>query len=161
MKPSKCAACRPHDPFNSEFVVDTGLVVLGSPAVDGGEMPLGAPMWDESNLANDSTTGRADKACKLAKGITGMARATVDKCRVQAATVLLQRVVCPSQARANKHDAVFQSLVAIARRELEPEQQCRCMKPTLAVLLRKKSTISIGRETKHTFYKRKSHFFVC
>ena len=52
-----------------------------------------------------------------------MARATVDKCRVQAATVLLQRVVCPSRARANKHDVVFQSLVAIARRELEPEQQ--------------------------------------
>ena len=60
MNPSKCAACRPHDPFNSEFVVDTGLVVLGSPAVDGGEMPLGAPMWDESNLANDPTTGSGD-----------------------------------------------------------------------------------------------------
>ena len=35
-------------------------------------------MLDESNLANP-TTSRADKACKLAKGITDMARATVEK----------------------------------------------------------------------------------
>ena len=142
MKPSKCTAWRPHDPGNSEPVipgikVDTGLIVLGSPAVDGSEMPLGAPKLDESNLANDPTTVRADKACKLAKSITDMAHAMVDKCGAHAATVLLQRVVCPSldydlRARADKHvatqqrrvhDAVFQSLAAITRRELGPEQQ--------------------------------------
>ena len=58
MEPSKYIAWRPHDPANSEPVipsveVDTGLIVLWSPAVDGSEMPLGAPMLDESNLAND------------------------------------------------------------------------------------------------------------
>ena len=100
MKPSKCTAWRPHDPGNSEPVipgikVDTGLIVL---AVDGSEMPLGVPMQDESNLANDPTTARADKACKLAKGITDMARAMVDKCGAHAATVLLQRV-CLSLSR--------------------------------------------------------------
>ena len=129
-------------PWNSEPVipgikVDSGLIVLGSPAVDGSEMPLGAPKLDESNLANDPTTVRANKACKLATGITDMAHAMVDKCGAHAATVLLQRVVCPSldydlRARADKHvatqqrrvhDAVFQSLAAITRRELGPEQQ--------------------------------------
>ena len=148
MKPSKCTSWRPHDPVNNEPViqdikVDTGLVVLGSAAVDGSEMPLGVPMLDESNLANDPTTARADKACKLAKGITDMARAIVDKCGAHAATVLLQRVVCPSldydlRARGDKHvatqqrrvhDAVFQSLAAIARRELGPEQQSQIALP--------------------------------
>ena len=43
MKPSKCTAWRPHDLAHSEPVipgmkVDTGLIVLGSPAVDGSEM---------------------------------------------------------------------------------------------------------------------------
>ena len=66
-----------------------------------------------------------------------MARAIVDKCGVHAATILLQRLVHPFldydlQARAGKHvateqvrvhDAVFQSLAAIARRELGPKQQ--------------------------------------
>ena len=148
MKPSKCTAWRSHDPGNREPVipgikVDTGLIVLGSPAVDGSEMPLGVSMLDESNLANDPATTRADKACKLAKGITDMARAMVDKSGAHAATVLLQRVVCPSldydlRARADKnvatqqrrvHDAVFQSLAAIARRELEPEQQSQIALP--------------------------------
>ena len=90
MKPSKCTAWRPHDPGNSEPVipgikVDTGLIVLGSRAVESSEMPLGAPMLDESNLANDPTTVRADKACKLAKSITDMAHAMVDKCGTHAA----------------------------------------------------------------------------
>ena len=85
------------DPANSERVipgikVDTGLIEL---AVDGSEMPLRAPMSDESNLANDPTTERADKACKLAKDISDMAHAMVDKCGAHA-TVLLQRVVHPS-----------------------------------------------------------------
>ena len=65
MKPSKCTAWRPHDPAHSEPVipgikVDTGLIVLGSPAVDGSEMPLGVLMLGGSNLASDPTTGRAD-----------------------------------------------------------------------------------------------------
>ena len=61
-----------------------------------------------------------------------MARAVVDKCGAHASTLLLQRVVCPSldhdlRARADKHvptqqkrvhDAVCQSLAAIALREL-------------------------------------------
>ena len=90
-------------------------------------------MLGGSNLANDPTTGRADKACKLAKGITDMARAVVDKCGAHAATLLLQRVVCPSldhdlRARADKHvptqqkrvhDAMFQSLAVI---QLGPQQ---------------------------------------
>ena len=58
MEPRKYIAWRPHDPANSEPVipsveVETGLIVLGSTAVDGSEMPLGAPMLDESNFAND------------------------------------------------------------------------------------------------------------
>ena len=100
-------------------------------------------MLDESNLTSDPTTRRADKACKLAKGITVMARAMVDKCGAHAATVLLQRVVCPSldcdpRGRADKHvatqemrvhDTVFQSLAAVAQRELGPEQQSQITLP--------------------------------
>ena len=72
-----------------------------------------------------------------------MARAMVDKCGAHAATVLLQHVVCPSldydlRARADKHvatqrrrvhDAVCQSLAAIAGRELGPEQQSQIAPP--------------------------------
>ena len=65
-----------------------------------------------------------------------MARAVVDKCGAHASTLLLQRVVCPSldfdlRARADKHvptqqkrvhDAMFQSLAVIPRREPGPQQ---------------------------------------
>ena len=66
-----------------------------------------------------------------------MARAVVDKCGAPTATLLLQRVVCPSldhdlRARADKHkptqqkrvhDAMIQSLAVIPRRELGPQQR--------------------------------------
>ena len=98
----------------------------------------GAPIMDESNLTTPRQEVRT-KPAKLDKGITDMARALVDKCGAHASTVLLQRVVCPSldcdlRARADKHlatqqrrvhDAVFQGVAAIARRELGPEQQSR------------------------------------
>ena len=67
MKPSKCTITWiPHyhasisEPVIPGIKVDTGLIVLGSPAVDGSEMHLGVPLLDESTLANDPTTGRAD-----------------------------------------------------------------------------------------------------
>ena len=57
-------------------------------------------MLDESNLETTPTSGRTNKACRLAKGNTDMARAVVDKCgahaAAHAATVLVQRVFCPS-----------------------------------------------------------------
>ena len=101
MKPSKCTTWRPHDPANSEPAIPRIKV----------------------DTANDPTTGRADKACKLARGVTDMARTMVDKCGAHPATFLLQRVVCPSldndvRARDDKHVATQQK--SPRRRVSEP-----------------------------------------
>ena len=100
MKPSKVCGVETTRPTNSDPVitsirVDTGLVVLRSPAVDGSETPLGAPALDATKPESGPTTERADKDCKLATEITDMARAVVDECGEPTATVLLQRVACP------------------------------------------------------------------
>ena len=82
-------------------------------------------MLDESNLECDPTTARADKACKLAKGITDMARAMLDKCGSA-------RSHCSSATRClslSRLYAVFQCLAAIARRELGNEQQSQIALP--------------------------------
>ena len=114
--------------------VDTGLIVLGSRAVNGSEMPP----WS-------SHVGRIkSRECLRQKEPTKLASWPKESLTWQAPwSTNAKRTlpVCPSldyDLRADTHeatqqtrlhDAVFQSLASIARRELGPEQQSQITLP--------------------------------